>query len=241
VPHKAPEQVDIQCVHRIRQGYVRSRTALINQIRGLLGEYGIIMPQCISYVRKQLPVIVENLDNILSSCARDYFSELYSEFVELDLLIAKYEARILAMAKNHEDCKRLLKIPGVGPLTATAIVAHVGNASHFKNGRDFSAYLGLTPKEHSSGGKQRLSGITKRGNIYLRKLLIQGSRVVLHWIRIKAHPEMGRRKKWLLSIADRRGPFVAAVAQANKTARIIWAVLAHGVEYLPALDNISNQ
>ena len=98
-------------------------------------------------------MIVEDLNNILSSCARDYFSELYSEFVELDLLIAKYEARILAMAKNHEDCKRLLKIPGVGPLTATAIVAHVGNASHFKNGRDFSAYLGLTPKEHSSGGQ----------------------------------------------------------------------------------------
>ena len=238
---KSVEQQDIGAWHKIRERKVKERTALANQIRGLLHEYGIIMPQGISYVRKQLPVIVEDLNNILSSCARDYFSELYSEFVELDLLIAKYEARILAMAKNHEDCKRLLKIPGVGPLTATAIVAHVGNASHFKNGRDFSAYLGLTPKEHSSGGKQRLLGITKRGNIYLRKLLIQGSRVVLHWSRIKAHPEMGWRKKWLLSIADRCGPFVAAVAQANKTARIIWAVLAHGVEYQPTLDNISNQ
>ena len=122
-------------------------------------------------------------------------------------------------------------------LMATAVIAHVGDATHFKNGRDFSAYLGLPPKEHSSGGKQRLLGITKRGNTYLRKLLIQGGRVVLQWAQIKKHSEIGWRKKWLLSIAERRGPFKAAVAQANKTARIIWAVLAHQMEYQLELDN----
>jgi transposase len=234
---KTIEQQDIGAWHRIRERKVKERTALANQIRGLLQEYGIIVPQGIVHIRKHLPAIVENLENQLSLCARDYFSELYTEFVDLDQLIAKYESRILSLAKTHEACKRLLKIPGVGPLTATAIIAHVGNAADFKNGRDFSAYLGLTPREHSSGGRQHLLGITKRGNIYLRKLLIQGSRTVLQWSRIKASPQMGWRKKWLLALAERRGPFVAAVAQANKTARIIWAVLAHRVDYQSELDN----
>lgn len=238
---KTIEQQDIGAWHRIRERKVKERTALANQIRGLLHEYGIIMPQGIAHVRKHLPAIVEDLNNSLSLCARDYFSELYTEFVEIDQLIEKYEARIRSLAKTHEDCKRLLKIPGVGPLTATAVIAHVGDAKHFKNGRDFAAYLGLTPREHSSGGKQRLLGITKRGNIYLRKLLIQGSRTVLQWARIKENPEMGWRKKWLLSLSERRGPFVASVAQANKTARIIWAVLAHGIEYMPELDNVCQQ
>lgn len=132
-------------------------------------------------------------------------------------------------------------MPGVGPLTPTAVIAHVGDVRHFKNGRDFAACPGLIPREHSSGGKQRLPGITKRGNIYLQKLLIQGSQTVLQWTRIKENPEMGRRKKWLLSLAERCGSFVAFVAQANKTARIIWAVSDHGIEYMSELDNVSRQ
>ena len=232
---KTVEQQDMAGWHRIRERKVKERTALVNQIRGLLAELGIIIPQGITHVRKQLPCIIEDLDNRLSLCARDYLSETYGELVDCDALVEKYEKRIKAFAMNNEDCKRLQKIPGVGSLTATAIVAHVGTAKQFANARAFAACMGLTPKEHSSGGKQKLLGITKRGNSYIRKLLIQGARVVTRYCLLKSPEQTDQRIRWVQTLAERRGKHITAVALANKTARIIWALLARGEEYKPAL------
>ena len=153
------------------------------------------------------------------------------ELVDCDALVEKYEARLKAFAMNNEDCKRLQKIPGVGPLTASAIVAHVGTAKHFKNGRAFAACLGLTPREHSSGGKQKLLGISKRGNCQIRWLLIQGARIVTRYSLQKLAEQNEQRIRWVQELVERRGKHIAAVALANKTARIIWALLARGEEY----------
>ena len=231
---KTVEQQDMAGWHRIRERKVKERTALVNQIRALLSEQGIILPQGITHVRKQLPCIVEDLDNGLSLCARDYLSEMYGELVECDALVAKYEARIRAFALNNEDCQRLQKIPGVGPLTATAVVAHVGTAKYFKNGRAFACCMGLTPREYSSGGKQKMLGITKRGNSHIRQLLIQGARIVTRYCLQKQPEQTEQRSRWVRELVERRGKHVAAVALANKTARIIWALLARGEEYKPA-------
>ena len=217
---KTVEQQDLSAWHRIRDRKVKERTALVNQTRALLMEQGTVMPQGISHVRKLFHGIIEDLENGLSFAARDYLSELYSELVEIDALIAKYESRIVQVAKNNEVCKRLQKIPGVGPLTATAIVAHVGDAKHFKNGRAFSASLGLTPKEHSSGGKQKLLGISKRGNPSIRRLLIQGARVVTRYCLLRVDPPRPGNQ-WLHTLCGRRSKYIAAVAFANKMARII--------------------
>lgn len=231
---KTVEQRDMAGWHRIRERKVKERTALVNQIRALLFEQGIIIPQGITHVRKQLPCIVEDLDNGLSLCARDYLSELYGELVDCDTVVTKYEARIKTFAMNNEDCKRLQKIPGVGPLTATAIVAHVGSAKQFKNGRAFAACMGLTPREHSSGGKQKLLGITKRGDSHIRRLLIQGARIVTRYCLLKTPEQTEQRIRWVQTLVERRGKHIAAVALANKTARIIWALLARGEEYRPS-------
>lgn len=230
VTQKTVEQQDMSAWHRIRERTVKARTALVNQVRGLLLESGIIIPQGISHARRQLPIIVEDLENRLSMVARDYLSEMYSELVDLDERIKRYEQRLCALSQQNESCKRLLKIPGIGPLTASAIVAHAGDGKHYKNGREFAASLGLTPREHSSGGKQKLLGISKRGNGYLRKLFIQGARIISRYCLTRDIPPEDYRSNWLKELVGRRGKMVAAVAQANKTARIAWNVL-RGSEY----------
>lgn len=230
---KTVEQQDMTAWHRIRERKVKERTALVNQARALLMEQGVIIPKGITHVRKILPGIIEDMKNGLSLQARDYLSELYAELVDVDAAVAKYEARIVAFAKTDEACKRLQKIPGVGPLTATAIVAHAGNATHFKNGRAFAASLGLTPKEHSSGGKQKLLGVSKRGNDTIRRLLIQGARIVTRYALLRPDPRVSNHL-WLQSLSVRRGRQIAAVALANKTARAIWVLLARGEEYRPS-------
>ena len=230
---KTVEQQDMTAWHRMRERKVHDRTALTNQIRAFLGEQGIVIAQGVVHVRKLLPLIIGDLDNKLSTGARDYLSELYTELEDCDLVIAKYGSRIQSFAKNHEACRRIQKIPGVGPLTATAIFAHVGDAKHFKNGRAFAACLGLTPKEHSSGGKQKLLGITKRGNSYIRRLLIQGARVALRYGLLRPE-EDSPRSQWMQALCSRRGKQVAAVALANKMARIIWALLSSGEAYQPS-------
>jgi transposase len=232
---KTVEQQDMAGWHRIRERKVKERTSLVNQARALLSEQGIVIPQGITHVRKKLPCIIEDMDNGLSMCARDYLSELYGELVDCDTLVARYETRIKTFSVNNEDCKRLQKIPGVGPLTATAIVAHAGTAKQFKNGRAFAACMGLTPREHSSGGKQKLLGITKRGNSHIRQLLIRGARIITRYCLLKAPGQTEQRIRWVQTVAERRGKHIAAVALANKTARIIWALLARGEEYKPSL------
>jgi transposase len=219
---KTIEKQDIQFVHRVRERLVGERTALVNQIRGFLAEIGIALPQGITNVRQHLPELTEDVNNVLTGRERDLFSDLYTELVELDQKIKKYARQLQEIAKQNEACKRLTTIPGVGPITSTALVAAVGDIKDFKNGRQFAAWLGLVPRQHSSGGKTRLLGISKWGNIYLRKLLIHGARAVL----LHASKKEGPKWDWLRGVVGRRGKHKAIVALANKTARVIWVVLA---------------
>ena len=228
---KTVEQQQITALHRVRERLIRNRTALVNQIRGLLYEDGIIIQQGITFLRREFPEILCENDYRLSCASKILYGNLYEELCIVDDRIAILEKQLQQMARTNENCTRLLKVPGIGLLTATALVAHIGDAKQFKNSRQFSACLGLTPKEYSSGGKQKLLGISKRGNSYLRKLLIQGARILCTWWNRKT-PQKGEwRKLWLQQITERRGKFVAAVAQANKTARIVWHILAKGEEY----------
>ena len=234
VPIKTVEQQDLAAWHRMRERKIKERTALANQARAFLLEQGIIVAKGITRIRTFLPIVIEDLENRLSMPARDYLSELYAELVSCDELVKKYESRIISFAKNDEACKRLQKIPGIGPITATAIVAHAGDATEYKNGRAFAASLGLTPKEHSSGGKQKLLGISKRGNNTIRKLLIQGARIMTRYA-LAAQENSYPTQAWIQAVATRRGRQRAAVALANKTARIIWNLLAKKEEYRPVM------
>ncbi len=232
---KSVDQQHLAALHRVRERLVGCRTDLANQIRGLLQEEGVVLPQGIRHLRHQLTEVLASRDSPLCEATKNLCAELQAELRMYDEKVEAMEERLRQMAKADDRCLRLMKIPGVGLLSATAIVAHVGDAKQFKNGRQLAASLGLTPREYSSGGKQKLLGISKRGNSYIRKLLVQGARVIcLCWNRRAASPEQWRRL-WLQQVTARRGKFIAAVAQANKMARIIWNVLARGVEYSSAL------
>jgi len=224
---KSIEQQDILMLHRIRQKAVKSRTALSNQTRGLLAEYGIVVNKGIKTLRRELPCMLEDADNCLSSFARKHFHHLYEKLIILDDEIAGYDKEIKAIAKESDECRRLLTIPGVGVVTATALVAMIGNVSCFKNGRELSAYFGLVPRQHSSGGKTHLQGISKRGDTYIRTLLIHGARSVVK----VAHKKTDSHSQWINELEARRGHNKAAVAQANKAARQVWAVLSKGEDY----------
>ena len=215
-------QQDTQMLHRIRSRLVAERTALINQVRGLLGEYGIVFAQGPSQVRRGLAVLLAEEDPRLSGMARELLADLNGQLLALDERIANYDARVKAACAADEHSAKLAELPGIGPLTATALAAAVNDGKQFDNGRQMAASLGLTPREHSSGGKQRLMGITKRGDTYLRTLLIHGARTVLR----HAEGKTDRLSRWALAVQARRGANVAAVALANKLARIAWAVLA---------------
>lgn len=230
VPHKSPEQIDIQCIHRTRQGYIRSRTSLINQTRGLLAEYGIVMPQGASQVRLHLPAIIADEENALSGAMRRNLASLYDSLCFFDRKIAEQDAILKTIAKENEACKRLMRIPGIGFMTATALLTVAGVASNFTNGREFAAFLGLVPRQNSTGGKTKLFGISKRGDKYIRTLLVHGARAVLRSLAIGRMPE-GRHSKWLAELIARRGTKRACVGLANKTARIAWSLLAQGTEY----------
>jgi transposase len=201
----------------------------VKQIQGLLAEYGIVMVQGISKVRKQLPLILEDQSNGLTSLGREMFQELYQHVVEADQKVTQADARIEKLSQQDEICKRLLKVPGIGPLTATAIIAAVGDTKIFKNGRQMAAWLGLVPRQQSRGNTPVLLGISKRGDCYLRSLLVHGARAVA--TRAK------ERSGWLVQIIQRRGKQKAYVALANKNARILWALIAKGTEYLPKEQN----
>ncbi len=229
VPVKAIEQQDIQAVHRIRERRVKGRTALLNQIRGLLAEYGLIIPLKRNAVRRQLPRILEDSDNGLTALAREFVADLYEELQGLDQAVERYDAKIERLFKGNPVCQRLAKVEGVGPVTATALMA-AGDAKAFHNGRQMAAWLGLVPRQHGSGGKNVLLGISKRGDTYLRTLLIHGARAAV----AAAKRKDDSRSRWINAIAARRGANIAAVALANKNARVLWALMARGEAYRTA-------
>lgn len=229
VPMKTVEQQDLQAAHRIRSEIVGARTAKANQIRGLVAEYGLIAPKQIEALRRAIPIWLEDTMNGLTVAFRQQLLELQEDLKALDIRVAGLDARIEATAKRHPQASRLMQLRGIGPITATAIIATIGDGSQFKNGRQMAASIGLTPRQHSSGGKDRLLGISKRGDSYLRSLLIHGARAVLRGAKQKTD----RLSTWLNGIALRRHPNVAATALANKTARIAWAMLRTGTDYQP--------
>jgi transposase len=206
---------------------VKQRTAKINQIRGLLAEYGVVENKLTNVLRKALPLILEDVENGLSVDFRILLEELRQDLITLDERISTLTEKINVIAKADEDTQRLQQIPGVGPITATAIISAVGDGKQFKCGRDLAAWLGLTPKQHSSGGKERLLGISKRGDAYLRTLLIHGARSVL---RVSVNKK-DSLNCWLQDLCDRRNKNIAAVALASKNARIIWAILTKKTNY----------
>jgi transposase len=231
VPDKSVGQQDMQSLHRIRSQIVSRRTAQANQVRGLLMEYGIVIPQGIRHLRQQIPRILEDADNGLSDLFRQLLNELYQEFVHLDERLESLESTLKGLCVQSEDCRRLLTIPGVGLLTATALVAAVGDICAFKSGRELAAWLGLVPRQHSTGGKTALMGISKRGDSYLRKLLVHGARAVIR----HAKDRDDGLSQWLNELVARKHVNVATVALANKTARIAWAIVHNETSYDPML------
>jgi transposase len=229
VPIKELAQQDFQALHRVRERLIKARTALINEIRGLLGEYGIVLPQGVTKFRQGLLPKLEQEQAKLTTLGRDLFQQLYEEWLALEERLAYYNGQLEAICQAHPVCQRLLTIPGIGPLTATALVAAVNDATHFKNGRQFAAWLGLVPRQHSTGGKPRLLGISKRGDRYLRKLLVHGARATLRWVKHK----YDRRSQWIRALIERRGTNRAVVALANKNARIAWVLLTTDQVYNP--------
>ena len=230
VPPKSSEQLEIQAVHRVRQRLVSDRTRLVNQIRGLLAEHGVVIGRDISRLRRALAQIADGADNDLGDLILDLVRDIHQELAELDRRITSYNRRIRNLFQTNEMCQRIGKIEGIGPITATALVAAVGDRSCFRNGRQFAAWLGLVPRQRSSGGKSRLFGISKRGDRYLRTLMIHGARAVLG----KAGGKTDPRSQWIGRMRERRHPNVVAVALANKNARIVWSVLSRDEEYHPS-------
>jgi len=226
---KTVEQQDIQALHRVRSSLIAQRTALANQVRGLVSEYGLVAPQQLVSVRRAIPDWLEEGENGLTDRFRGLLSSLWEDLLRLDERVADLDREIGCVATRHPDAKRLQQLRGIGPLVATALVAHFGDARHFAKGREAAVSLGLTPRHHGTGGKNRLLGITKRGDPYLRSILIHGARAVVS----TAHRKEDRLSRWVTELKERRHANVAAVALANKTVRIAWAMLSNGTNYEP--------
>ncbi len=227
---KTVQQQELQALHRVRSGLVAQRTGLANRIRGLLTEFGVVMPRQLAQVRRGLPWILEDGENGLSGALRALLEGLRADLERLDERIAELDRLIRQAVREDPACKRLADIEGIGALTASALVAAVGTGAAFANGRGMAAFLGLVPHQHGSGGKAGLGAISKRGDAYLRTLLIHGARAVLR----HAARKTDRRSRWLQGLMARRNKNIAAVALANKNARIAWALLARGQSYRPA-------
>lgn len=224
---KSIEQQDVLAIHRVRERLVKERGAIVNQIRGLLMEYGIVIAQGVAQIRKKLTTIIEDGENELSPMGRELFRDLQVQFYVADERVAEYDKKVEMLCRQNETCQRLTQLQGVGALTATALVATIGDPNVFKNGREMAAFIGLVPKQHSSGGKQVLLGISKRGDRYLRCLLVHGARAVL--TRGKHLP--AKKAAWLKSLKERRGQNRTIVALANKNARVMWAMMARQEDY----------
>ncbi len=228
---KSIAQQDTQAAHRIREELVGQRTAKANQIRGLVGEYGIVTPVGIQQLRRVLPQWLEDAGNGLTDEFRTLLADLAEDLQYLDHRITGLDERIAQKVKEDPVAKRLLELRGVGPLTASALSGALGDGNTFRKGREFAASLGLTPRQHSTGGKDRLLGISKRGDSYLRKLLVHGARAVLR----HAKDRDDGLSQWLNELSARKHVNVVTVALANKTARLAWAIVHNDTVYDPAL------
>jgi len=220
VQPKTSDQQDIQLLHRVRTRLVSRRTSLSNQLRGLLAEYGVVINEGINNVRKQLPRILEDAENNLSSAARSVFAQLYDELVEVDCRVDCLSKELTRLSDEQPRCQQFKTVYGVGPMVATALYCAMGDPKHYKNGREFAAFLGLIPRQYSTGGKPKLGGISKRGDSQTRTLLIQGAQAALS----RMHKRDDRLSRWANKVKERRGHNVATVALANKLARICWAL-----------------
>ena len=229
VPIKTEDQLDLQAVHRVRERWVMRRTAVVNQIRGLLLERGLTLPKGRCYVDQALPDILEDATLRLSDSFRLLLAQLKLELDQLTARIEQMDAVLQHTAKDNEACQRLTTIPGIGPVTATALIAAIGNGSGFRRGRDLAAWVGMVPREYTTGGKQKLLGISKRGNRYLRKLFVQGARAVMQ----RRHNQAPELSAWLAQLLVRTHQNVAIVALANKLLRMAWAVLCKNETYRP--------
>jgi transposase len=232
VPIKTDAQLDMQSLHRVRERWIMRRTAVVNQIRGLLLERGITLRKGRCHLDAALPGILEDATLTLSYAVRLLLAQLKLELEQLAVHMEEADALIQQAARESEACRRLDAIPGIGPLTATALIAAIGNGAAFRKGREFAAWVGLVPREHSTGGRQKLLGISKRGNSYLRKLFVQGARAVLQF----REKQSSGLRTWLAQLTSRTHYNIVGVALANKLARTAWAVLARGDAYRPSVQ-----
>lgn len=228
VPVKTLRQQDLQSLHRARDRLVAQRTSLINHTRGLLAEYGVVLPK--GAARFAFRARVAMTEASLSPLASDLFDLLLAQHAMIQSQIEMLDKRIVALCREDEACRRLAALPGVGPLIATALVASIGNGQQFKSGRELAAWIGLVPRQYSTGGKPRLGGIGRRANHYLRRQMLHGSRAVA--LRLGTRDDA--RSRWFRALIERRGLNKAVVAFANKTARIVWAMLRRNETYVPA-------
>ncbi len=227
VPVKSVEQQAVLAVHRARQGFVKARTAQANQIRGLLAEFGLVIPRGLWLIRQRVPAMLDAAGDAVPLAFRHLIARLLEHLKELDRQVGELEVQIKAWHRSSEMSRRLEQIPGIGPLGAKALVASIADAKSFSNGRQLAAWLGLVPRQNSSGGKQKLLGMSKRGDVYLRTLLIHGARSAI----LAAQRKARTGDSWLGSLLRRRHVNIAAVALANKNARTIWALMAHDREF----------
>jgi transposase len=224
---KTVDQQSVLALHAVRSGFVKQRTALANQIRGLLAEFGVVLPQGLGKLNAQLPVVLGELGNELTHVVRELVQMMHTQLAHVDDLVSRLERQIRTWASQDEGAVRLQQIPGVGPITASALAASVGDAREFDNGRQMSAWLGMVPRQHSSGGKSVLLGITKRGDKYLRTLLIHGARAAL-----KAYQRNPQKMPANVArLLQTKHPNVACVAMASRTARVAWAMLSRRQDY----------
>ncbi|HAS6027234.1 TPA: IS110 family transposase [Vibrio vulnificus] len=222
---KTEEQQAILSIHRMRELLVKQRTAQINSMRGLLTEFGLVMPKGKKAFKEQLPSCLAQLEEKTPSAFMCALQIQVERLTQLDEDIKQLEKQIQSWFKHDEDCQRIAKVPGIGPLTATALIASMGSSSEFKSSREFAAWIGMVPRQTGTGGRVFLHGISKRGDVYLRTLLIHGARSVLNHSKEK--------NEWLLSLQARRPTNVVVVALANKIARTVWALVANQTEYKP--------
>ena len=224
---KTEDQLDLQAMHRVRERVMQRRTAVINQLRAFLLERGMVFPKSPIRLREAIPTVLENVEENLTPRMRSLIAMMWNEWKGLELQITELNDEVERIASSDAACQRLRQIPGIGPLVATAIVASIGNGSAFHKGREFAAWMGLVPRQHSTGGKARLYGITKRGNRYLRMILVHGARAVV----LRSKRERIPMGSWLTSLEARAPRNVLIIAMANKLARIAWAVLSTGQDY----------